>query len=314
MEAAPYFADVADGPDLARAFWLHTDDSIRIRVVHWPLDQGNIENGTVLIFPGRTECAEKYGRAAVDLAARGFGSVAIDWRGQGLADRLLDDPLSGHVNRFSDYQLDVGAVLAWAMAENIPQPWYLLGHSMGGAIGLEALNAGLPVKAAAFSAPMWGIKISPILRPAAEVVSRASGTFGYSHAYVPGTGPEPYLLSFDFDENMLTTDRDMWEYMKYQVATHPELGLGGPSLGWLRESLRACRKLVAAPPPSVPALIFFGDLEKIVETSAIYRRVKDWHGSRLEIVKNAEHEVLMEDIATRKSIFDQTAGFFSAIL
>ena len=45
-----------------------------------------------------------------------------------------------------------------------PKPWFLIGHSMGGAIGLRALHDGLPVQAAAFSAPMWGIAMHPALR------------------------------------------------------------------------------------------------------------------------------------------------------
>jgi len=53
-------------------------------VGHWT---GQHVKGTVLLFPGRTEYIEKYGPAAADFLARGFATVVIDWRGQGLADR-----------------------------------------------------------------------------------------------------------------------------------------------------------------------------------------------------------------------------------
>ena len=124
---APLHADLAEGPPGGRAFWLTASDGVRIRIGHWPGAEGPA-GGTVFMFPGRTEYVEKYGRLAGDLRARGFGTVAVDWRGQGLADRLLPDPLVGHVARFSDYQHDVRAVVAAAETLALPKPWFLLAH------------------------------------------------------------------------------------------------------------------------------------------------------------------------------------------
>ena len=95
-EAAPFFAEVADAPEEARAFWVTALDGMRLRVTL--LARG--EAGTVLLFPGRTEYAEKYGRVARDLAARGLAVVTVDWRGQGLSARLLEDAGIGHVVAF----------------------------------------------------------------------------------------------------------------------------------------------------------------------------------------------------------------------
>ena len=108
MTAAPLFAE-ADGPAGGVAYWLTTVDQIRIRVAVWGHDAAK---GTVLLFPGRTEYVEKYGRAATDLLTRGYATVTVDWRGQGLADRLQPNAALGHVADFKDYQLDVDAVVA----------------------------------------------------------------------------------------------------------------------------------------------------------------------------------------------------------
>ena len=83
---APFHAALADGPPGATCVWL-TAGQARIRVAWWKAG----DKGTVLLLPGRTECIEKYGRAAGDLVARGFSVITIDWRGQGLADRALPD-------------------------------------------------------------------------------------------------------------------------------------------------------------------------------------------------------------------------------
>ena len=108
LDPAPFLDDIAYGPEGGAACWVKTSDEVKIRVGYWPLKNAK---GTVLLFPGRTEFIEKYGQAAAALAARGFASVAIDWRGQGMAERLLADPLVGHVNHFPDYQKDVAAMI-----------------------------------------------------------------------------------------------------------------------------------------------------------------------------------------------------------
>lgn len=178
MHAAPLFDDVAGGPEGGAAWWLTAADGVRIRVAAWTCEG---PHGTVLLFPGRTEYIEKYGRAARDLAACGYATLVVDWRGQGLSDRITGDPMSGHVLHFSDYQHDVTAMTDAARRLDLPRPWHLLAHSMGGAIGLRAVMQGLEVKACAFSSPMWGIRMAHALRPVAWSLSWGSRHLGMSH-------------------------------------------------------------------------------------------------------------------------------------
>jgi lysophospholipase len=305
---APFFADLADGPDGGHAFWLTAEDGVRLRVAVWP--QGN--KGTVLILPGRTECAEKYGRTAADLARRGYASLAVDWRGQGLSDRLAAMPMLGHVARFTDYQRDLRAVRAALAPLHLPQPLFLLAHSMGGTIGLRALIDGFPVQAAAFTAPMWGIRIAPSLRPLAWAIATGARAVGRGLSLAPGTNLTCYLAVAPFEGNLLTTDAGMYGWMQSHVVSHPELGLGGPTLHWLHEALLECRRLRAAPSPDVPTVVFLGSEEKIVTVEEIHRRMGRWPGGTLELVPKAEHEVLMETPAIRARTFDRIAAQFDA--
>jgi lysophospholipase len=303
---APFFADLADGPDGGHALWLTAGDGVRLRIAVWP--QGS--RGTVLILPGRTECVEKYGRAAGDLAQRGYACVAVDWRGQGLSDRLAAMPMLGHVARFRDYQRDLGAVRAALATLNLPQPLFLLAHSMGGTIALRALIDGFPVQAAAFTAPMWGIRIAPTLRPLAWAIATGARAAGRGLSLAPGTNLTCYLAVAPFEGNLLTTDARMYGWMQSHVVSHPELGLGGPTLHWLHEALLECRRLRAAPSPRVPAVVFLGSEEKIVTVEDIRRRMGRWPGGTLELVPKAEHEVLMETPAIRARAFDRIAALF----
>jgi len=308
-EPAPFFAALAEGPEGGAAQWIEAADGTRLRAVHWGPEGAT---GTVLIFTGRTEYAEKYGRLAVALRDAGLATLTVDWRGQGLSGRLRPDRSLGHVGRFADYQDDVAALVARGRALKLPEPWFLLAHSMGGAIGLRALAAGLPVRAVAFSAPMWGIQMGTGLRPVAWTISSVSRQLGLSHLLAPGQDPLTYVLRCDFAENTLTSDLGAWDYMRAQVAAQPDLALGGPSLHWLNESLREMRRLMALKAPEVPALAFVGTDEAIVDPARVHRRIADWPGARLVTLPGARHEVLMETPTIRGRVLEETLAHFAA--
>jgi len=305
---APLFADLAEGPQGGRALWFTAADGVRLRAGIWP----DGERGTVLLFPGRTEYIEKYGRAAEDLRARGYATAVIDWRGQGLADRAYADRLVGHVGDFAEFQRDVDALVDLARAQGLPEPFHLLCHSMGGCIGLRALMRGLPVRSAVFSAPMWGISMAAWMRPLAHVLGHLAGPFGQAHRYAPGTGGTTYVLDAPFQGNVLTTDPDMWDYMRRQVAAQPDLALGGPSMGWLHAALRECAALAARPAPATPAITALGTAEKVVDVAPIHLRMSGWSNGRLDLYSGAEHEVPMETPAHRARFYDEAAALFDA--
>jgi lysophospholipase len=307
MTGAPLLAELAEGPPDGAAFWITAADGPRLRVAVWGRDA---PRGTVLVFPGRTEAIEKYGRAAADLCVRGFASAVIDWRGQGLSDRLHGDPALGHVGRFADYQKDVAAMLTHVRALGLPRPFFLLAHSMGGAIGLRALLGGLDVRAAAFSSPMWRIAIAPHMRPVAWTLSSAARPLGLGHVMAPGQPPASYILRATFEQNTLTSDPEMWDYMRRQIRAEPRLGLGGPSLAWLNEALRENRRTLAEASPSVPALAFAAGDETIVVAEAIRTRMARWPRGRLVDLPGARHEVLMETPDRRQMVFDTVAAHF----
>ena len=309
MEDAPLHADLAEGPPDGRAIWLRASDGIRVRAGIWPGPGG--AKGTVFLFPGRCEFIEKYGRTAAALHGRGYASIAVDWRGQGLSDRLLKNPDIGHVARFLDYQEDVAAVVALAEAERLPKPWYLIAHSMGGAIGLRAVIDGAPFAAAAFSAPMWGVLIAPKLRHLARTLPHIARRVGLGGRQTPTTNGADYFLTAPFEGNLLTTDPDMWDYMKRQSAANPRFRLGGPSLIWLGEALTETRALQRAPKPAIPAHASVGDLEKIVDPDTVERVAGGWASCTLTEVPGAEHEILMEVPEIRESFLDRAEDTFA---
>lgn len=306
-ETAPFHAELACGPQDGAAHWLTTADDMRIRMGFWSRDA---ERGTVLIFPGRSEYVEKYCRLAADLAGLGFASVAIDWRGQGLAGRLHANRALGHVDSFADYQTDADAVLAEVRRLGLPEPYYLIGHSMGGCIGLRSLLNGLEVEAAAFTAPMWGILMAPALRPIAWTLSSVSRPFGFGHVFAPGQVPEPYVSRVTFEENHLTSDPEMFAWLRGHLEAEPDLGLGGPSLNWLNQALIEMRALRAMASPDVPCMTYLGSRENIVDPEAMRNRMARWPDGRLVELTGAMHEILVERPVFRAQVLSDLDAHF----
>lgn len=295
---APFDHASAQAPPGAEAVWATARDGVRLRLAH--LASG--PRGTILMVPGRTEYVEKYGHVAADFARHGLGMVSIDLRGQGLADRLLDDPMIGHVGRFSDYQNDMAALVDFAAARDMPRPWFLIGHSMGGAIGLRAVMDGLDVRAAVFSAPMWGIAMPPVLRPVSWSLGWLAHQGGLNRWVTPGTTRDSYVRVCDPADNFLTSDPAMLMRMRAQLDAQPGMDLGGPSVPWLYRALRECEELRRDARPPVPTMTFLPEREEIVCAAAIREMTARWGNGVLVEVPGGKHETMMET-ADRQALF-----------
>lgn len=298
MQQAPLFCDIAEAPNNGLANWTQADDGIRLRIGHWKSTTS--ENGTILVFPGRTEYIEKYGRTVTDLVELGYSVLVVDWRGQGLSDRITEDPMTGHVIRFTDYQKDVSAMLEAAVELDLPKPWYMLGHSLGACIGLRALIEGLSVAASAFTSPMWSIKLPAVKRAAAWPLSWAAQSLGQGHVYAPGTNGSSYVLSTPFEDNRLTNDPDMYQYFIRQATTLTDHQIGGPSMGWLFQTLKETNALTKMPSPDVPCLALCGTHDELIETTVVQRRMARWPSGTFEQIHDAKHDLLSEVAAIRR--------------
>ena len=266
-------------------------------------------HGTILLFSGRSEYLEKYGRAAAEMTAAGYSVLSVDWRGQGYSDRLTEDARLGHVGDFSDYQKDVAAFVKVAEDRGLPKPWYLVAHSMGGCIGLRALINDLPVERAVFSAPMWGIFVFPHLRPIAKVLPGLARAFGQSLRTMPGTGPQCYVLETEFEKNLLTTDKNHWEYLNSHARASAEIALGGPTIHWFEKAREEMPALYQARRPTIPVLTLAGTREGVVDRKALTAMHQHWPSARLEWIDGGRHELMMEAPEMRQKFMSGMFAF-----
>jgi len=307
--SAPFHADVADAPAGAQAFWVTASDDVRLRVVVWPGGR----RGTAVVFPGRTEYAEKYGRVVGRLTALGLSAVVIDWRSQGLSDRHPASRSLGHVDDFRDYQRDVAAMLELEAALDLPEPRYLIGHSMGGTIGLRTLLERADFCGAVFSAPMWHLQMRAATRELTSKMTQLANLVGLGGRLTPGTHPTPTPLAVSFEGNALTSDRATFEWMVHQITTYPELALGGPSMQWTYAALEEMARLFVAPLPKVPVLAFLGSAEAVVSSSVIRSQVAKMAQGELVDLPGARHEILMETPEILAEVWARIGAFCDAV-
>lgn len=276
---------------------LTTADGIHLRGAFWV--PAGLPRGTLVVLQGRSETIEKYFETIGEWLMRGFAVFAFDWRGQGGSQRLLEDPRKGHVARFSDYQLDLDAAMAWLDSARVPGPYFAFGHSMGGAILIDALvrRPGLFARAVT-TAPMLDVVLIKNTRWAGRLAS-CLAAMGLGQRFVPHGGPEPALFK-PFENNILS--RDVLRHHRSQriLMAAPQLALGDPTIQWVATSFGAMARLrrIAAQ-IATPLLGIASAHDRVTSTPAAQAFFDALpHGEFLALA-DCEHEILIETDATR---------------
>lgn len=287
---------------------LEAGDGVALRGALW---RAGGERGLVLMLQGRTEFLEKYCVPAAELVRRGFAVASLDWRGQGHSARLTRNPLKGHVDRFTDYHLDLAALVAHPSVAALPGPRLIMAHSMGGAIGLGALMRGrVRAEAVVVSAPMLGIAMSPVQRLFARALVPLARLLGLRRRWPPVPGVrEPYVFS-GFEDNVLTGDRSVFEWMVEALRRDPGLRLAMPTLGWFEAASEEITWLARQRPPGVPGLCLLGSEEAVVDPEAV-RAGAARLGFALAEIENARHELLIAAEPARSEAWAAVDGFLA---
>ena len=274
-----------------RVFWCEAADGTRLRAAVW---NAEATRGHVIFFTGRTEFLEKVALPAAELARRGFAVASVDWRGQGLSDRLVQPRLKGHIGDFLQYHQDLAALLGRPEVMALRGPRLVLGHSMGGAVALGALlRRRIEARAAILSAPLLGIRYSRLMGWAAVLTVQVAGLIGRLDRWPPfGVMHVPYVFS-DFEDNLLTSDRAVYEWMADALRREPDLQLAMPTIGWVGAATEECRFIAGAGLLGLPALCLVGGHERVVDVDAI-RSGAGRLGAELVEIADGRHELLIE--------------------
>ncbi len=310
----------ADAPKLydtppagGEAVWLKTADDITLRAAFWRAERPG--RGTILLATGRSEFIEKYYRVIAQFLALGFDVAGFDWRGQGMSDRLIEDPLSGHVDSFSSYQRDLDTMIAEVDRRGWGERLILVGHSMGGcALSRRLTLPGRDFHAAILTAPMLGLKFPGLVSPVLRVVSRILSHWKTGKWRI---SPRPVQTAADwpFENNVLTSNREEFERYAGLVRANPQLGLGGATWSWLSAAFREVRALREMPQSAVkePTLLFSAGADQLVSNGAIDAFVAKNPQIRHIRIPNSRHEPFMETEAIKTVLWQEIEAFLAQV-
>lgn len=257
--------------------------------------------GTVCLFGGRSEPIEKYFETIKKLQSRGFCVSMIDWRGQGLSDRLTKSRRKGHVKTFENYVRDVEILMKKVVLPDCPAPYYVLAHSTGANVLTQV--AASPTAHNMFErmvliSPFFRFDIYGINELAIRVVSKLMSWFGmgkFKATFLEG-GPKEDK-PFDPD-NLISSDPDRMLREQNIIKANMNLALGAPTFGWLNAAFDAIAKIKQpsfADKVKTPILVIMGTNDYLVSQAAMERVAGEISGAGLVKIDGGRHELLMEN-------------------
>ncbi|MFO7736354.1 MAG: alpha/beta fold hydrolase [bacterium] len=273
---------------------------------HYPAEG----NKAVVFLTGRWEYFPKYEELYDKLNLYGYHVFTYDHRGQGFSGRVLDDPQKGHVENFSDYVEDMETFMDTIVLPEKIEDIFALSHSMGGAVSFLYMEKHPEVfKASVFSSPMF--KIGSFILPESliETVVKVSSINRKDTDYAPTCGP--YNPNRPFRNNFITHDYMLYKKMLLFYKEHPEAVLGDPTVGWIREAVKACRYIrEKAENFSVPFLLFQGGKDKVVDASGQNTVCEKAKNAEKMVFPDAWHEILYEIDTIRVKAHHSLIAYF----
>lgn len=284
-----------------------TGDGIWLRYARWSF-RGNKRLGTVTIAQGRAEFIEKYFEVISELRDRGFDVVAFDWRGQGGSQRVTSNPQKAHVGSFDHYQADLRTVLKKVSLAEYPGPHFILAHSTGCAVVLgDTMRLRTMVDRAVLCAPLVGLFDNGRKEKLVFALSKLLWWFGLSRVSLPLRSGKMFV---SFENNRQTRDRTRFERFNASLKAAPRIGVGAPTIGWIRAAARTLlsfRTRDFGPSMVLPSMVIAAGADRIVSTRATEELVSRMKAAGYIEIADAEHEILQERDVIRKqfwAVFD----------
>ena len=248
--------------------------------------------GTVLIAHGFTENAFKFSEVIYSLLQNGLSVVAYDQRGHGRSWRpeQISDLSLTHVDHFQTYVRDMEAIVDTVLSQ-MPKPWMIFAHSMGGAVTCLYLEKHPGVfSRAALCAPMIQANLG-MPRAAVKLLCNAMNLAGKSASRVFVSKPYREKEAF---ETSCANGRERFDWYESVRFSRREFQNNGPTYGWTLESANVTSQILAPGEPekiTCPVRLYTASLDNTVlpeAQKAFIDRVKQ--GTRL-VVDGAKHEI-----------------------
>ena len=296
-------------PEDGKFFYISSFDNTEIRVGIWENIQFQGETqGTILLQQGHNEFIEQYFEVIEKFLSKKFNVICFDWRGQGLSQKMIDDPHKQYIEDFSFHNQDLNYILDNLIYNNFNGPFIGIGHSMGGCIILNALKENNQLfEKVILSAPMLGFKNEKLLLPFIKLLH----IFGNKENYLIGSNPNMGKET-PFEQNDLTSDKKRYFRTLKLVRKKPNIRLWGITTAWAE----AARKIILdmreknwAESIETKILIINNLQDKVVNPNHIEQMSKRLKNSKLINFPLCEHEIFMEKDIYQNKLWHEIDNF-----
>jgi len=292
--------------------YFRAGDNKLIRYGVAQLPNGN-PKGCLLLLNGRSDFMEKYQAVVEPLILRGFHVISLDWRGQGLSVRELENRDKGYIRSFQCYLDDLDFFYT-RVVKPLGLPVTILAHSMGGHLALLFMaRRGAEIQNAVLLSPMVDIVTAPLPRPLAGILARQMVRWRRDTCYVPGNG-DYHREGVRFANNPLSHDpQGFWQEHRC-IKKNRDLALGGVTWGWLKaafDSIDVLNAKEVAQRIDRPVLLMSAAEDQVVSCKAQEKLCRNLSRGSFVSVPRARHEILNESEDVR-SFFWQAFDKFIA--
>ncbi len=243
---------------------------------------------------GRSEFIEKYFEVIADLQKRGYAVATMDWRGQGLSERLLPVREKGHIRDFGVFRSDLRLFVEEVVKKRLPGPYVLMTHSMGGAPALQMLADGEDAyRVAVLCAPMTRLFDGLMHRIGIRLLAQAATRIGLSRNAIAGVKE----YSMEFEGNILTSDEVRHAKFRDLQSAAPNAMIREPTYGWIRaatEAMDDLHKPGRFAKLKTPTLIVSAENDHLVRSSDHQWLARQSPLIDCVTIKGALHEIMME--------------------
>jgi lysophospholipase len=300
-----------------QAIFQSMPDGWRLRTGVWApkKSDSSAQKGTLFFLNGRGDFLEKYDEFCRDMSGHGYHVASWDWRGQGLSGRTLEGDPRSHLESFDILLADSQTLFALPEFMQLPKPWYLAAHSMGGNLAVRLMMADQTLfNRALLYAPMLGISSAPLSGIMARRFVKFMCSIGQETRYAPGQGSYGVLFRSPLRQRRLTGDIVRFAQEGDAIRHNPELAIGGVTMGWSNAAFQSIDYILHSVDVSslkFPILMFLAELEYIVESGVAESFAKRLPSCEVRYVKAARHEILREVDVIRNNVIAQTLEFLS---
>lgn len=271
--------------------------------------------GTIFISHGFTESSDKFHEVIYYMLQEGYGVCIEDHRGHGRSRRPDETNVAGtatHVDHFQDYVDDVHYVVEHIIKKNLPGPYYLYAHSMGGAIAVTYLeqHPGFFEKAV-LTAPMLEINRHGIPLHLAKFMTSLVCALGKGREFF--WGQKPFSPVENFADSPTTCPERYLYYFRQQLE-NPNYQSGGSSFRWALESVRADELLLRpsnCAKVTIPVLLFQAEDDFFVNPGGQDQFIDQIPNGQLVFAPGTKHEIYMSGANVLEKYWKAIFSFLS---